>query len=154
MSHLLRALVVFRKIAFVIVFVSFVFPGGIGTIFCLAQASDSSAPDVGTQPPAQGGGPLAAPVTTASGQPSSVTVTPDAAPALPDPLGEASALYRKGDWDGAMEKYQALVREQPTSPDGAVGVARVYLKQKKVDEAARSITQAIAASNSPKLHVV
>jgi tetratricopeptide (TPR) repeat protein len=55
--------------------------------------------------------------------------------ALPNPLGEAKALYLKGDFDGSIQKYQELLQVRPTSPDAYAGLTRVYLKKKDVQQA-------------------
>lgn len=72
---------------------------------------------------------------------------------LPDPLGQAMSLYRKGDFDAALAKYQEILQQKPRSPDAYAGIIRVYLKQKKVDEAARTADQGLALSNAPRIQV-
>jgi tetratricopeptide (TPR) repeat protein len=94
-----------------------------------------------------------APETTAQSSEVRATVLA-ATPGVPDPLGDANALYRKGDYDGAIRGYQQLLRERPSSPDAQAGIARVYLKQEKIGEASQTIAQAIAHSDSPHLRVV
>jgi thioredoxin-like negative regulator of GroEL len=111
-------------------------------------ASQAPAAEKSSDPPQ-----TSAPETTA--QPSEVRATVLAeAPAAPDPLGDANALYRKGDYDGALRGYQQLLRERPSSPDAQAGIARVYLKQEKIGEAFQTIAQAIAHLDSPHLRVV
>ncbi|MGA9353399.1 MAG: tetratricopeptide repeat protein, partial [Terriglobales bacterium] len=72
---------------------------------------------------------------------------------LPDPLGEALVLYRKGDFDGALAKYHEILQQKPNSPDAHAGIIRVYLKQKKVDEAAHAADQALAINDAPRIRV-
>jgi tetratricopeptide (TPR) repeat protein len=74
-------------------------------------------------------------------------------PAVANPLAEARILYRKGDFDGALGKYQEFLKDQPQTPDAYAGEVRVYLKQKKVDLAAQAAEQGLAQSNSPRIHV-
>lgn len=72
---------------------------------------------------------------------------------MPNPLGEAIALYRKGDFEGAIAKYQAVLQQRPKSPDAFAGLIRVYLKQKKVDQAAHTADQALTVSDAPRIRV-
>jgi tetratricopeptide (TPR) repeat protein len=88
---------------------------------------------------------------------------PDASPTVPDskpvnvstpnPLGEARTLYRKGDFSGAIAKYQEILKEQPKSPDAYAGLVRVYLKQKNVEQAAETAELGLSHSDSPRIHV-
>jgi tetratricopeptide (TPR) repeat protein len=82
---------------------------------------------------------------------SGTTVEPS--PAAANPLGDARALYRKGDFDGAIAKYEDFERDHLRSPDGYAGMARVYLKQKKVEEAEQAVQQGLAQSDAPRMHV-
>jgi tetratricopeptide (TPR) repeat protein len=66
-------------------------------------------------------------------------------------LTEAQALYRQGNLDGALAKYQQLLQQWPKSPDAYAGVIRVYLQQKKVDEAARAANEALALSDTARI---
>jgi len=76
-----------------------------------------------------------------------------AEPSAPDPLGEATKLYRKGDFDHAIENYQRLLQESPSSPDGYAGLTRVYLKKKDVAHAFEVITKGLRAADSPTVRV-
>ena len=78
---------------------------------------------------------------------------PPQSPAV-DLLSQAQALYRKGDFDGALQKYQQLLQSQPKSAEAHVGLARVYLKKKDVQQAADMINKALPIADSPALHVV
>lgn len=144
MSRLLRSRLFFPVVVFALT-----------SVLAFSQSSGSQPAGSQGRAQAQIAGPSQPPPlgTTALTPDARPTVIPPD-PALPDPVGEANALYRKGDYDGAIRGYEQLLREHPSSPDGRAGIARVYLKQKKVDEAAQSIAQAIAASDSPRLHVV
>jgi len=72
---------------------------------------------------------------------------------MSNPLGEAMVLYRKGDFDGAIGKYQALLQAKPNSPDAYAGLVRVYLKQKKVAQAAETAERGLAVSDSAPIRV-
>ena len=65
-----------------------------------------------------------------------------------DPLGDAKALARKGDFDGALEKYQKLLQERPKSPDAYAGLTRVYLQKKDVAQAYETVTKALQVTDS------
>ena len=71
----------------------------------------------------------------------------------PSPLSEAVRLYRKGDFDAAIEKYQQLLQERPSSPDGYTGLARVYLKRKDVQHADETISKGMEKIDSPTMRV-
>ena len=70
-----------------------------------------------------------------------------------NPLGDARALYRKGDFDGAIARYKDFQKDHPRSPDVYAGMSRVYLKQKKLEEAEQAVQQGLAQSDAPRLHV-
>ena len=75
------------------------------------------------------------------------------APTVDDPLGDANRLFRKGDYDGAIQKYRLLLQEKPKSPEPYAGITRSYLKQQKVDEALATITDAMSSNPSLLLRV-
>lgn len=69
--------------------------------------------------------------TPSSAAPSrSASATSSDSESPPDPLGEARTLAQKGDFEGAIKKYQQLLQERPKSPDAYAGLTRVYLKKK------------------------
>ena len=70
-----------------------------------------------------------------------------------NPLGEATTLARKGDFDAAIEKYQQLLKERPNSPDAYAGLTRVYLKKKDVVQAFDTVTKGMQVSDAVPLHV-
>jgi len=74
-------------------------------------------------------------------------------PTLSILLRDARSLYRKGDFDAALAKYQEILKAHPQSPDAYAGEVRVYLKQKKVDLAAQTADQALAQSNHGRIRV-
>ena len=96
-------------------------------------------------------------------QPSAVSETVSLTPAKPlrslpqpeleDPLHAALELYRKGDFDGAISSYRALLQTNHNSPEAFAGIARVLLKQKKVDQASTTIADGLKLSDSYQLHV-
>ena len=79
------------------------------------------------------------------------------APPIPavaaNPLGDASFLYRRGNFEGAMAKYQAILKDNPKSPDALAGIVRIYLKQKNVDQAAHAAEQGLAQTNSARMKI-
>src|ERR1700686_4040726 len=68
--------------------------------------------------------------------------------APPDPLGEAKALDRKGNFDAAIKKYQQLLQERPKSPDAYAGLTHCYLKKKDVTQAYETITNGLQIADS------
>ena len=68
--------------------------------------------------------------------------------APPDPLGEAKALARKGNFDAAIKKYQQLLQERPKSPDAYAGLTHCYLKKKDVTQAYETITNGLQIADS------
>jgi tetratricopeptide (TPR) repeat protein len=68
-------------------------------------------------------------------------------------LEAALLLYRKGNLDAALEKYEEVLKENPRSPDAYAGEVRTYLRMKKVDQAVAVAEKGLAASNSPRVRV-
>jgi len=68
-------------------------------------------------------------------------------------LGEARVVYGKGEFDAAIEKYRAFLKERPNSPDAFAGLIRTYLKLKNVEQASLTAEQAIAITDSPRVRV-
>jgi tetratricopeptide (TPR) repeat protein len=107
---------------------------GLGTllpVFLLAQSTDKQATHA------------APPITI-----------PSAAADAPSPLMQALILYRKGDFGRALQKYQAILQEEPKSADAYAGVIRIYLKQQNLDLADQTVTEALALNDAPLLHEV
>jgi len=71
-----------------------------------------------------------------------------------DPLGNAKALFREGDFDGAIQKYQQILQEIPNSPEAYAGLTRVYLKKKDVSQAYATISKGLQVADSRPVHVV
>jgi tetratricopeptide (TPR) repeat protein len=83
------------------------------------------------------------PPTTGSVPQSTVT-------SLPSPLTDALALYRKGNFDEAITKYQGVLQDKPNSPDAYAGLIRTYLKKKDVQQAADIANQALQVAIQPR----
>jgi tetratricopeptide (TPR) repeat protein len=68
-------------------------------------------------------------------------------------LADALALYRKGNFTAAIEKYQQVLQEAPQSPDAYAGCTRAYLKQGNVNLASGTVTKGLELSDSPRVRV-
>ncbi len=62
-------------------------------------------------------------------------------------------FYRKGNFESAITKYQDFLKDNPKSPDAFAGLIRVYLKQRDIDLAQKTLDQGLAVTDSPRLHV-
>jgi tetratricopeptide (TPR) repeat protein len=82
--------------------------------------------------------------------PADVAVPPTAAP---DALTDAAALYRQGQFDAAVQKYQQILAEKPTSSEAYAGLTRLYLKQKNVQLADETISKGVQVANGPAVRV-
>jgi predicted aspartyl protease len=92
--------------------------------------------------------------TTVAAPQAATPASPPPAPALaPSPIGDAQALYRRGDFDKAILKYQQLLQENPTSGEAYAGLTRVYLKEKDVQQASETIKKALQIVDSPVARV-
>ena len=93
-----------------------------------------------------------APATTAT--PVAATApTADPARSLPGSgLHEALMLYRKGDFDAALGKYQNLVSSKQYLPDAYAGLVRTYLKKKDVQQAYDTAMQGLHVADSAPIH--
>ena len=68
-------------------------------------------------------------------------------------LIEAVALYRTGQFDKAVAKYQSLIAANPTLGDAYAGLARCLLKQQKISEAFAAASKGVSeAPDSPATH--
>lgn len=96
-----------------------------------------------------------APVTLATpGNPAASTSSPAATPSLPaNPLHEALMLYRKGDFDAAIDKYQQLLSEKQNVSEAYAGLIRAYLKKKDVSSAQETSAKALVEADTPYLRV-
>jgi tetratricopeptide (TPR) repeat protein len=85
--------------------------------------------------------------------PDSSNLKPDGSVPIPNSLGEAMALYRKGSFAAAIQKYQQVLQERPASPDAYAGLTRIYLKQGNLNLALDTANKGLALSDSARLHV-
>ena len=125
----------------------------------LALAQQNGAPPVPNNPsnapaaaaPANASAPAApaAPATSATGA-SSVLAKPAVPP--PTPQAEALQLYRTGKFEEAIGAYTKIA---PTDPGTAyAGLTRVYLRQKRIDDAYTAVNKAVSlAPDSPDVRV-
>lgn len=111
---------------------------GLLSVLCFAQ---SSAP--GDKAPAT-------PVAN-SGAIASTTIPAPNAALAPASLGDALALYSKGDFTAALIAYNGILQARPKSPDAYAGIIRCYLRQNKVEQAAQTADQALANVDSPRV---
>src|SRR6266851_5182870 len=71
----------------------------------------------------------------------------------PNPLGDALTSYRTGDFTAAITKFQAVLSDDPGSPEAYAGLTRAYLKQRNVDQAWATVSKGLAANDSPRIRV-
>ena len=90
---------------------------------------------------------------TRSLEPAQADASAQAPASSVDALTDARALYRKGDFDGALQKYQQILQSQPKSADAYVGLTRVYLKKKDVQQASDTINKALTNADAAGVHV-
>lgn len=69
--------------------------------------------------------------------------------ALCDALGH----YARGEFDAARESYNVVLQKNPRSPDAYAGLTRVYLKQRKVEQAREIATKGVKLTDAPVVHV-
>jgi len=74
-------------------------------------------------------------------------------PVVDNPIGEARASYRRGDFAAAIAKYQEILQQNPKSPDAYAGLVHVYLKQKNVEQAAEVAEKGTAQTASVRMRV-
>jgi tetratricopeptide (TPR) repeat protein len=119
------------------------------TLPCFAQSATDQpvAPQAAAAEKVPSPAPQVSPATVPSPAPAATL------PTLSVLLRDARSLYRKGDFDGALAKYQEILTAHPQSPDAYAGEVRVYLKQQKVDLAAQTADQALAQSNHARIRV-
>ncbi|HTU40809.1 MAG TPA: aspartyl protease family protein [Candidatus Aquilonibacter sp.] len=111
--------------------------------------AQQSGPPAQTTPAASGQS-SASPAKTKTADASSLSASIPAAIPV-SALAQAADLYRKGDFAGAIAKYQQWVQERPKSPDGYAGLVRAYLKQKDVEQAEQAAEKGLAQSDSPRI---
>ena len=74
-------------------------------------------------------------------------------PAVPDDLTAAALLYRQGQFDATIQKYQQFLTEKPNSAEAYAGLTRVYLKQKNVQLANETISKGVQVADGPAVQV-
>ena len=75
-------------------------------------------------------------------------------PAVEPVLGDALRLYRRGRFEDAAAKYEAILKQDSNSAEAYAGAARCYLKQEKIQEAYKSAAKAVkTAPDSQVAHV-
>jgi tetratricopeptide (TPR) repeat protein len=120
------------------------------------ESAEAEPQDATSSPQPQSASPATAPrrqQSAFSPQAPTDSVQPQPSAAPPDPLGEAKALVRKGDFDAAIQKYQQLLEERPKSPDAYAGLTRVYLKKKDLTQAHETATKGLQVTDSWPIHV-
>ena len=86
-------------------------------------------------------------------RPTTGSVPQSTVTSLPSPLTDALALYRKGNFDEAITKYQGVLHDKPNSPDAYAGLIRTYLKKKDVQQAADIANQALQIADATPVRV-
>jgi len=102
-------------------------------LFCLAVAQlplSAQAPD-STQPVSA---PSAKTEALAPGTPSPPRISP---------LAKAWELYRTGKLEAAEESYRAILQDDPRSAPAYAGLARIYLKQRRIADASSAAAKAV-----------
>lgn len=85
---------------------------------------------------------------------SSTTPVSGPGPTIVQPLIlDALNLYRRGDFDAAVAKYQEILRIDARNSDAYAGLTRTLLKQRKVEEARATLVKALPISDSPQLQI-
>jgi len=70
-----------------------------------------------------------------------------------DLVTEAEAFYRQGHLDEAAQRYQQVLQVQPKSAGAYAGLTRVFLKQRKVQQARDTISKGLAVVDSAPMRV-
>ena len=115
-----------------------------------SSAPSTTSPPPAPHPAASGSAPASGPAASAAA--SAVSAATKAAAPPPTPQAQALQLYRTGKFDEAVGAYTKLA---PTDPAAAyAGLTRVYLRQRKVEDAYAAANKAITlAPDSPDVHV-
>jgi len=121
---------------------------------CFARSAQGQSSEPSPAQPAQSSTPGAqSQNTAASSVAASSAVQAKSTPAASNDLSEGLSLYRARNFNAASEKYLHALQENPNLPDAYVGLARVYLKQGKVNLASETVAKGQTFVNSPRLHV-
>jgi tetratricopeptide (TPR) repeat protein len=126
-------------------------------VLCAAQLADEKSPAAVSGPPPTQAVPGAqsppTPGNSASPSPNSSVPLASSAKTTASPLAEALTFYRKGDLTAAIEKFQQVLHDNPTSPDAYAGLTRIYLRQRKVDLAFETASRGLALVDSQRVRV-
>jgi tetratricopeptide (TPR) repeat protein len=120
---------------------------GLLPLLCFAQSSQPGDKGPATPPPVASSSPSPTPTTSTTASALNAALAPTTVS-----LGDALALYRKGDFAAALAAYNSILQAKPKSPDAYAGIIRCYLRQGKIDQAAQAADQALAASDSARVH--
>jgi tetratricopeptide (TPR) repeat protein len=71
----------------------------------------------------------------------------------PASLEEARTLFRKGDFEHAIPKYQELLQERKALPAAYAGLTRVYLRKNDIKESWETVSKGMKEAESPDLRV-
>ncbi len=85
--------------------------------------------------------------------PVKIAAQPPAANVLSTGTAEALALYQRGKFEAAAEKYRQVSAADTKNSEAYVGLTRSLLKNKNADEARVTIDKAIQNADSPAVHV-
>jgi len=85
--------------------------------------------------------------------PVKIAAQPPAANVLSTGTAEALALYQRGKFEAAAEKYRQVLAADTKNSEAYVGLTRSLLKNKNADEARVTIDKAIQNADSPAVHV-
>jgi tetratricopeptide (TPR) repeat protein len=69
------------------------------------------------------------------------------------PLAEAIRHYFRGEFDAAIQDYNGVLQKIPKSLDAYSGLTRVYLKQRKLEQAYETAMDGVKVTDSPITHV-
>lgn len=90
------------------------------------------------------------PATTAQ---KSIPVAASGSQGSVDLVTEAEAFYRQGHLDEAAQRLQQVLQVQPKSANAYAGLTRVFLKQKRVQQARDTIFKGLAVVESAPMRV-
>jgi len=74
-------------------------------------------------------------------------------PSSLDGLADASRLFRQGQFDAAIQKYQQILAGNPRSSQAYAGLTRVYLKEQDVALADETISKAVQTADGSVVRV-
>jgi len=78
---------------------------------------------------------------------------PAVVPVVPSTLAEAFALYQRGKFASAAEKYRLILATDDKNSDAYAGLVETLLKQKDIEQARVIIDKALKNADSPKVRV-